>query len=153
MLQLEQISVKRLARVHQGLATVVQETQRILPFSIRVTCGMRTLAEQVVLFEQGKSRTMKSKHLPQSDGFSHAVDLVAMIGGEPDWSSERFFEIAAHVRTAAIRCDVSVTWGGIWHPPLNEISETLPRFRTHYVSSFVRGNGRKPFFDAPHFQV
>jgi hypothetical protein len=106
-----------------------------------------------VLFEQGKTRTMKSKHLPQANGVSHAVDLVAMIQGEPDWSSERFFEVAEAMRKAAIKENVRVTWGGIWEPSLNEIEGPLVVFRERYVKAFIRGHGRKPFFDAPHFQI
>lgn len=37
------------------------------------------MAEKKNLVAAGKSQTMNSKHLPQADGYSHAVDLVAYI--------------------------------------------------------------------------
>ena len=153
MLKLDRVSVKRLSSVEPRLADVVRLAQARLAFPVRVTCGLRTKAEQEILLKTGKTRTMRSKHLAQSDGFSHAVDLVAMIDGEPDWSSERFFVIADHVRSAAIDVGVSITWGGIWHPPLNTIKGPLAEFRNGYVDRFVKQNKRKPFFDAPHFQL
>lgn len=41
-----------------------------------VTDGVRSLAEQVKNVAKGVSKTMDSKHLPQADGFSHAIDIV-----------------------------------------------------------------------------
>jgi len=39
--------------------------------------SLRTVAEQKTKVDAGESRTMKSKHLRQADGFAHAVDVVA----------------------------------------------------------------------------
>jgi D-alanyl-D-alanine carboxypeptidase-like protein len=36
---------------------------------------LRTKAEQEVNLRRGVSRTMNSKHLPDKDGFAHAIDL------------------------------------------------------------------------------
>jgi peptidoglycan L-alanyl-D-glutamate endopeptidase CwlK len=153
MYKLEPISEKRLLRVEPRLADCVRAAQGLLSYQVRVTCGLRTMAEQVFLYEQGKSRTLKSKHLASANGYSHAVDLVAMIQDEPDWGSERFFEIADAMRRAAIQGNVRVTWGGIWEPCLNDIDGPLPAYRNKYVAAFVKARGRKPFFDAPHFQL
>lgn len=152
-LTLEPLSEKRLLRVEPRLAQVVRLAQARLPYPIRVTCGIRTMSEQVLLYEQGKTRTLKSKHLSQADGYSHAVDLVAMISNEPDWGSERFFDIASAMRAAALKTSTRVTWGGIWEPSLNDIDRPLNEFRASYVAAFQRQHGRKPFFDAPHFQI
>ena len=38
--------------------------------------SLRTRAEQEAKVAAGVSQTMKSKHLAQADGFSHAVDMV-----------------------------------------------------------------------------
>lgn len=150
---LEPISEQRLVRVRPDLAKVIRSAQTILPYLIRVTCGARTPAEQRVLYDLGKTRTLHSRHFIQSDGFSHAADVVALFKGEPDWSSERFFEIATAVRTVALSSGTRVTWGGIWEPPLNDIVGPLADHRVTYVKGFVAKHGRKPFFDAPHFQV
>lgn len=150
---LDEISNTRLQGVHPDLVRVVRAAALMLPFRIRITCGMRTVAEQRVLVSLGKSRTMKSLHLRQPDGHSHAVDTVAMFDGEPDWASENFFTIAEAFRTAANQCAVRVTWGGIWHPPLNDIHGPLTEYRKQYVAMFTKEHGRKPFFDGPHFQL
>lgn len=150
---LEPISEKRLLRVRPDLAQVIRGAQAVLPYQLRVTCGARTPEEQRVLYDLGKTRTMQSRHFIQADGFSHAVDVAAMFKGEPDWASENFFTIAEAFRTAANQCAVRVTWGGIWHPPLNDIHGPLTEYRKQYVAMFTKEHGRKPFFDGPHFQL
>jgi len=41
-----------------------------------VTDGVRTVEEQRKNIARGVSKTMNSKHLPQADGKSHAIDIV-----------------------------------------------------------------------------
>ena len=50
-----------------------------------VTYGVRTPAEQKKLKNVNWSQTMKSKHLKQDDGYSHAVDVVACDGSDVVW--------------------------------------------------------------------
>lgn len=38
--------------------------------------GVRTVAEQQKNIAKGVSKTMDSKHLPQADGVSHALDMM-----------------------------------------------------------------------------
>lgn len=54
-----------------------------------VTYGLRTLKEQEKLFKEGKSKTMKSKHLT-----GNAVDLAFSQGGKINWQDRKPYELA-----------------------------------------------------------
>lgn len=63
-----------LARLHHAVLSVVDHS---------VVDGVRTLDEQKTNVAKGVSKTLDSKHLPQSDGLSHATDSVPY--PPPDW--------------------------------------------------------------------
>lgn len=153
-MQVDQVSERRLARVTPKVARVIRAAIEAAPFHIRCTSGLRTIQEQRVLFEAGKTRTMSSRHFGMPpDGLSHAADLVAIIDGEGEWSMEWFYKIANLVREAAIAQDVPIVWGAIWDTPLPKVEGDLPIAVTRYRMKFQQKFGRKPFLDAPHFQL
>jgi len=78
-------SLGKLEGVHPDLVTVVQRAIELTDVDFGVTYGVRTLEEQKELYNTGRSQTMKSKHLIQDDGYSHAVDLVAYFGSNVSW--------------------------------------------------------------------
>lgn len=128
------------------------------PF-IRVTCGVRTEAQQKYLLSIGKSRTKNSMHFPQKNGKSYAIDTVIIDDGDPDWDQDRFNEVAHYMRAAAIEEKVRVIWGGMFlGPALNDIAGPLDKGNmkarlSDYVTWFTARYGRKPFIDSPHFQL
>jgi peptidoglycan L-alanyl-D-glutamate endopeptidase CwlK len=67
-----------------------------------VTCTTRTLDEQKALVEQGKSKTMNSKHLT-----GKAFDIVAIKDGKPTWKFEDY-------KRYADVSPVDLVWGGSW---------------------------------------
>ena len=67
-------SLENLKGVHPDLVLMCTEVIKIYDFS--VIDGVRTLEKQKELFANKKTTTMNSKHLPQKDRFSHAVDLM-----------------------------------------------------------------------------
>ena len=73
-------SRNKLDGVHPQLVAVVEGAIKLTKVDFGVTYGVRTIAEQEKLVAAGRSQTMKSKHLIQDDGFSHAVDVVAYDG-------------------------------------------------------------------------
>jgi peptidoglycan L-alanyl-D-glutamate endopeptidase CwlK len=76
--------------------------------------GARTLEEQREYVRRGVSWTMDSKHLPQEDGYAHAVDLVPIINGRLRWDSIEAFQIVSkHMRTAAALHRVPLVWGAL----------------------------------------
>lgn len=67
-------SIERLKGVHPDLVLICNEVIKVYDFSVLE--GVRTLEKQKQYLAEGKSSTLNSKHLPQSDGYSHAVDLM-----------------------------------------------------------------------------
>ena len=73
-------SKNKLKGVHPNMVAVVERAIELTKVDFGVTYGVRSLAEQEKLVASGRSQTMKSKHLKQKDGYSHAVDVVAYDG-------------------------------------------------------------------------
>jgi peptidoglycan L-alanyl-D-glutamate endopeptidase CwlK len=118
-------SATRLKGVHPDLVSVIRLGLAKSEIDFTVTEGVRTTERQSRLVAEGKSQTMNSRHLLQSDGFGHAVDVVALDGGEASWEFSDYEKIAKAMKAAADELGVSITWGGDW----------------------------KSFRDGPHFQL
>ncbi len=74
------------------------------------TCFNRTLEEQISLVKQGKSKTLKSKHLNWL-----AMDFVIIKNGNPVWE-----RIPEYEKAGEIWEQLGGTWGGRW-AKLNDI--------------------------------
>jgi len=110
--------------------------------------GLRTEKRQRALVDSGASKTMKSKHL---DG--RAVDLMAYVDGRGCWELNVYDEVADAMKRAAIEVDVAVRWGAAWTvPDIREWNGTMEEAMNSYVDT-RRGQGRRPFIDAPHFEL
>ena len=110
--------------------------------------GLRTEKRQRTLVDSGASKTMKSKHL---DG--RAVDLMAYVDGRGCWELNVYDEVADAMKRAAIEVDVAVRWGAAWTvPDIREWNGTMEEAMNSYVDT-RRGQGRRPFIDAPHFEL
>tara|TARA_R100000231_G_scaffold25855_1_gene23443 strand:+ start:299 stop:751 length:453 start_codon:yes stop_codon:yes gene_type:complete len=145
---LSERSLSRLEGVNNKLVTVVKSAIEYSKIDFGVTCGLRTIEEQQKLVDSGASQTMKSKHI---DG--NAVDLVAYIGPRISWELNVYDDIAEAIKTAAMEEDLSIRWGAAWH--INDIREwegTMEEAMNAYVD-LRRSEGRRPFIDAPHFEV
>lgn len=146
MFTLDERSFKRLDKVHPSLVRVVKRAIELSTVDFSVIEGVRTLEKQKEYFNKGASKTMKSRHLIQSDGYGHAVDLAPLIEkhltdkewnyskGDLDiakdakipWNSWKAFdEVAKAMKQAAKELNINITWGGDW----------------------------KSFKDGPHFQI
>lgn len=128
-MELNTRSLTALKGVHPKLVAVVQAAAAKMAgegeLGFIVTEGVRTTERQTQLLAAGASRTMNSKHLKQADGFSHAVDLAATVGGKVRWDWPLYPKLAQAMKAAAAEQGVKLVWGGDW-----------PRFR-----------------DGPHFQI
>lgn len=102
-------SEKNLLGVHPDLVRVMRLALRysLVPFTI--TEGLRSMARQRDLLREGKSQTLRSRHLT-----GHAVDVVAMPLGAVSWEWDYYAQIASAVRRAGLECGVDVEWGGGW---------------------------------------
>lgn len=116
-MELTKTSLKRFTGVHPDLVRVIQRTAKDWAdkeVSFIVTCGLRTLEEQKVYVAKGFSKTMRSKHLPQKDGMSHAVDLAILLKGKLTWDWPAYKRLADRVKAAAKAEQVAIVWGGDW---------------------------------------
>ena len=117
-------SEQSLQGVHPDLVAVIRRALALTEVDFMVTEGVRSLERQRQLYTKKASQTMNSMHLPQSDGFAHAVDLAAWVG-EVRWDWPLYHRIADAVKAAARELNVPIEWGGDW----------------------------KSFKDGPHFQL
>ena len=99
-------SMEHLAEIHDDLYEVVFLARLISEVPFEITDGLRTIEEQRDYFNNGFSKTMKSKHL---DGL--AVDVVPI---PVTWEPEAFLPIAEAMKQAADILDTPIVWGGDW---------------------------------------
>jgi peptidoglycan L-alanyl-D-glutamate endopeptidase CwlK len=116
-MQISPTSERRLKGVHPDHVSVVRRTAKDWKdpeTGFIITCGVRTIAEQRVLVAKGASRTMRSRHIPAANKFSHAVDFACTIKGVPKWDWPLYARLAKAVKAAAKAEKVPIEWGGDW---------------------------------------
>lgn len=132
-------SKDRLVGVHPDLQLVVQTAMDMQIMDFRVVEGLRTRSRQRELYDAGKSKTLNSKHLEQSDGFGHAVDLypypIDMVRVNRGDVKEiaRFGVLAGIMHACAKMHNIRIINGMDWDGDGETLDHT--------------------FFDAPHFQL
>ena len=138
----------KLEGVDEGIVAVVKDAIGITKVDFGVTFGLRTLEEQKKLNESGRSQTMKSKHLE-----GRAVDLVAYFGSDISWELNVYDDICDAMAEAARKNDVAIKWGAAWSEgDIREYAGTAEDAMNAYVD-LRRSQGRRPFIDAPHFEM
>jgi peptidoglycan L-alanyl-D-glutamate endopeptidase CwlK len=138
----------RLEGINPQLIEVVKTAITLTKVDFGVTCGMRTVEEQEKLVASGASQTMKSKHLE-----GRAVDLVAYIGPNVTWALNKYDELADAMAAAAKQKGVALKWGAAW--TVGNIADwdgSMEDAMNTYVD-VRRSQGRRPFIDAPHFEM
>ena len=141
-------SIRKLEGVEKSLVAVVMDAIDLTKVDFGVTYGMRTLEEQKKLYESGRSQTMKSKHLE-----GRAVDLVAYVGPNITWALNMYDDLADAMADAARIHGVPIKWGAAWS--VGNIAEwdgSMEDAMNSYVD-LRRSQGRRPFIDAPHFEM
>ena len=116
-MELSKTSISRLKGVHPDLVRVVSRCAKDWKdkdFTFGITCGVRTLEEQKVLVQKGASKTLKSRHIPAPNGYSHAIDVVAYIDGKVRWDWPLYDKISKAMKAAAKAEKISIEWGGDW---------------------------------------
>lgn len=109
-------SLKNLDGVHPNLVAVVVLALRNSAVDFTVVEGLRDLETQKKNVAKGVSQTMNSRHLKQSDGYGHAVDLYPYYAGSVQVNApeEKFRAIADAMQKAADNLGFIITWGGTW---------------------------------------
>ena len=131
MYQLSSRSKAKLLTTVPSLQNIIQTAMSWQVMDFAVICGVRTLQEQKDLVEKGFSRTLNSKHLPNAQGLSQAIDIAPY---PIDWSDHKaFHRLAGIIQAAASQRNIDIRWGGDWDGDND----------THDQS----------FIDLPHFEI
>ena len=146
-------SKKKLDGVHPDMVAVVERAIELTDVDFGVTYGVRTLAEQKKLVASGRSQTMKSKHLIQDSGYSHAVDVVAYDGKDVVWEINVYDNICDAFKQAAIEKGVAMKWGAAWSEGDIRSYKGTAEFHMNRYIDLRRSQGRRPFIDGPHFEL
>lgn len=109
-------SLKALSGVHPDLIAVARLALVKSGVDFTVVEGVRDLETQRKYCEKGVSKTMKSRHLVQPDGFGYAVDIYPYYDGSVQCEAPEahFKDIAEAMQSAADELGVNITWGGCW---------------------------------------
>ena len=84
------------------------------PLDFTITETVRTLERQKELYAAGKSRTLKSRHIPQTNisGYGEACDIAPYPVDYKDLN--RFRKLSEHILKKAQQLNIPITWGGTW---------------------------------------
>ena len=111
--------------VHPDIKKLMIEAIKDTPIDFTIIETVRTLKKQKEYYSKGKSKTLKSRHIPSSNksGMCEAVDAVPY---PVNWDNiKRFVILADHIKSKAKELNIPITWGGDF----------------------------KNFFDAPHYEL
>ena len=139
-------SLDTLVGVDPKLVLVVSRAIELTAVDFRVNEGVRTIARQKQLLKEGKTQTLKSKHI---DG--KAVDLVALKNNKVSWDASYYIQIAEAIRLAAIELNVQVRWGGCWLGDIRNYPNAKEAMDT-YINTRKKQK-RKVFLDLVHFEL
>lgn len=125
-------SKDNLVGVHPDLVRLMEAAIINSPIDFTITEGVRTAAEQKVLYAQGRTTKgpivttkdgvkNKSNHQTKADGFGHAVDLYPYVDGKVQVVDKdtvaNLKKIATHIKKVATSMRIGITWGGDWKTP------------------------------------
>lgn len=102
-------SLRNLRGIHPDLRRVLDRALQEAPFDFIVIEGLRTAERQRELYDQGASKTLKSRHLT-----GHAVDLLPIGPNGPRFDWPLYNKLAPAIKKAAKAEGVKITWGGDW---------------------------------------
>jgi peptidoglycan L-alanyl-D-glutamate endopeptidase CwlK len=118
---LDKASCEKLRGVHPDLVRVVEKAVSICDQPFIVFEGVRSVERERSLIAKGFSKLknpFRCRHVPTKDAkyglVSHAVDLVPLIDGKPQWLWPHIYPIARAMKAAALSEHVVIEWGGDW---------------------------------------
>lgn len=122
-------SAAKLAEVHPDLQKLARRAIALSTQDFTIIEGLRTLERQKQLKAQGKSWTLKSKHIE-----GKAIDVVPY---PVDWNNKsKFVKIYEAFKQASEETGVKFRWGGDWNQ------------NGSYEDEIKRGS-----LDMPHFEL
>jgi len=119
--KLSKKSLDNLKGVHPDLIRTIAKAIQSSPIDFGILKSLRTVKDQEDLYAQGRTTpgkkvtwTLKSLHIAQKDGFSHAIDVVVYIDGVVSWNEAYYKELSHYIKEAAKELKVAIEWGGDW---------------------------------------
>jgi peptidoglycan L-alanyl-D-glutamate endopeptidase CwlK len=104
-----QRSLRALVGLHLDLQAVAQRAIKISTVDFVITEGLRSYSRQEQLVAEGKSQTLKSRHLT-----GHALDYVAYVDGKVTYDPVPMSAVAEAFKEAAKELGFKIVWGGDW---------------------------------------
>ena len=102
-------SKAKLQGVDPRLIKVAELALQRSPFDFGITEGLRTAERQKQLVAEGKSQTLRSRHL-----LGRAIDFVVYINGKPNWDLDNYQKVAQVFKQVAAEEGIEIEWGGDW---------------------------------------
>lgn len=140
-------SKERLGAVNPIMAKVANRALELSPYDFTIAQGLRTIEEQKKLVAEGKSQTMRSKHLGGT-----AIDFAPIVNGKANWDEKYVFAVADAFKKAADELGVNLRWGGNWNKNLSDYSKSTKELHQEYLDDRKKKN-KKPFIDLVHFEM
>lgn len=145
-------SMAELGGVKPRLVAIVKKAITLTEQDFTVADGARTLEEQKEYVRRGTSKTMNSRHLVQSDGYGHAVDLVPWVNGGPRWEWGAIWPIAAAMAAAAKELETKIVWGGVWDRTMDQYDCSIEGLKRE-VEAYKQRHPGPDFLDGPHYEL
>lgn len=142
-------SLTKLQGVDERLVKIVRRAIEITTVDFGVVDGVRTPEQQMEYFKKGVSQiAVGGKHVE-----GKAVDLMAYIGDRGSWELNLYDNIADAMKQAAIEQNVAIRWGAAWNvDDIRLWRGTMEEAMNFYIDT-RRKQGKRPFIDAPHFEL
>ncbi|CAM0053582.1 endolysin [Vibrio phage K479] len=109
-----QKSLNKLSQCDDRLQRLAIRALELSKYDIGIGETLRTVERQAELVAEGKSWTMNSRHLPNAEGVSEALDILVYVNGKLTWEAKYFRKVIQAFITAAIEQGVQIEFGGLW---------------------------------------
>lgn len=101
-------------KVHPKIRELFLEAIKNSPIDFTVIETVRTLEQQKLNVAKGVSKTLKSRHIPDTNksGLCEAIDIAPY---PINWKDiERFKLLSKYIKQTANTLGIPITWGGDW---------------------------------------
>lgn len=146
-------SLERLGHLRPELRSIFMEAIKVSLVDMTIVQTIRSPQEQLRNVANGASRTMKSKHLPQRDGFAWAGDVAAFVNGKISWEPGYYADIAFAMDQAATKLGFAmhVRWGAAWDRVLADFGGTREAYLAE-AQAYAKRHAGSDLIDMPHFE-